>query len=131
MAYKMWFGFQFNLSDSSNDDLYRLYLDPEGQGHQWRMISISLGSYFLLSFRGFEPFLNLVSFWTMLFGFYFRINRLPSCLLIIHKGVFTNSCHYVNWVRFSNKWYNSNDHIIKDYPLLTSSKEVYLLFYFT
>ena len=36
----MWFGFQFNLSDSSDDDLYRLDLDPEGQGHQWKMISI-------------------------------------------------------------------------------------------
>ena len=33
----MWFGFQFNLSDSSHDDLYRLVLDPEGQGHQWKM----------------------------------------------------------------------------------------------
>ena len=42
----MWFGFQFNLSDSSDDDLYRLYCDPEGQGHQWKMISIYLGSYF-------------------------------------------------------------------------------------
>ena len=42
----MWFGFQFNLSDSSDDDLYRLYLDPEGQGHQWKMISMKLGSYF-------------------------------------------------------------------------------------
>ena len=39
MAYNMWFGFQFNLSDSSDDDLYRLVLDPEGQGHQWKMIS--------------------------------------------------------------------------------------------
>ena len=39
MAYKMWFGFQFNLSDSSDDDLYRLVLDPEGQGHQRKMIS--------------------------------------------------------------------------------------------
>ena len=39
MAYKMWFGFQFNLSDSTDDDLYRLVLDPEGQGHQWKMIS--------------------------------------------------------------------------------------------
>ena len=28
----MWFGFQFNLIDSSDDDLYRLDLDPEGQG---------------------------------------------------------------------------------------------------
>ena len=46
MACKMWFGFQFNLSDSSDDDLYRLDLDPEGQGHQWKMISIQLGSYF-------------------------------------------------------------------------------------
>ena len=27
------------LSDSSDDDLYRLVLDPEGQGHQWKMIS--------------------------------------------------------------------------------------------
>ena len=47
MACKMWFGFQFNLSDSS-DGLYRLELDldPEGQGHQWKMISIQLGSYF-------------------------------------------------------------------------------------
>ena len=43
---KMWFGFQFNLSDSSDDDLYRLDFDPEGQGHQWKMISIYLGSYF-------------------------------------------------------------------------------------
>ena len=42
----MWFGFQFNLSDSSDDDLYRLDFDPEGQGHQWKMISIQLGSYF-------------------------------------------------------------------------------------
>ena len=42
---------------------------------------------------------------------------------------FTNSGHYVNWVRYSNKWHHCNDHIIKDYPLLTSSKEVYLLFY--
>ena len=42
----MWFGFQFNLSDSSDDDLYRLVLDPEGQGHQWKMISTQLGSYF-------------------------------------------------------------------------------------
>ena len=33
----MWFGFQFNLSDSSDDDLYRLVLDPEGQGHLWKM----------------------------------------------------------------------------------------------
>ena len=46
MACKMWFGFQFNLSDSSDDGLYRLNLDPEGQGHQWKMISIQLGSYF-------------------------------------------------------------------------------------
>ena len=46
MASKMWFGFQFNLSDSSDDGLYRLDLDPEGQGHQWKMISIQLGSYF-------------------------------------------------------------------------------------
>ena len=46
MACKMWFSFQFNLSDSSEDDLYRLDLDPEGQGHQWKMISIWLGSYF-------------------------------------------------------------------------------------
>ena len=46
MACKMWFGFQFNLSDSSDDDLYSLYLDPKGQGHQWKMISIYLGSYF-------------------------------------------------------------------------------------
>ena len=30
MAYKMWFGFQFNLSDSSDDDLCRLDLGPEG-----------------------------------------------------------------------------------------------------
>ena len=37
---KMWFGFQFNLSDSSDDDLYRLDFDPEGQGHQWKMISM-------------------------------------------------------------------------------------------
>ena len=36
----MWFSFQFNLSDSSDDDLYRLDLDPEGQGHQWKIISI-------------------------------------------------------------------------------------------
>ena len=42
----MWFGFQFSLSDSSDDDLYRLDFDPEGQGHQWKMISIQLGSYF-------------------------------------------------------------------------------------
>ena len=42
----MWFGFQFNLSDSLDDDLYRLVLDPEGQGHQWKMISTELGSYF-------------------------------------------------------------------------------------
>ena len=46
MACKMWFGFQFNLSDSSDDGLYRLDLDHEGQGHQWKMISIQLGSYF-------------------------------------------------------------------------------------
>ena len=46
MANKMWFGFQFNLSDSSDDDLYRLDLYPEGQGYQWKMISIQLGSYF-------------------------------------------------------------------------------------
>ena len=48
MACKMWFGFQFNLSGSSDDGLYRLDLDPdpEGQGHQWKMISIQLGSYF-------------------------------------------------------------------------------------
>ena len=48
---------------------------------------------------------------------------------IILQGVFTNSGHYVNWVRYTNKWYHCNDHIIKDYPLLTSSKEIYLLFY--
>ena len=46
MANKMWFGFQFNLSDSSDDDLYRLDLDPEGQGYQWKMISIQQRSYF-------------------------------------------------------------------------------------
>ena len=34
VAYKMRFGFQYNLSDSSDDDLYRLDLDSEGQGHQ-------------------------------------------------------------------------------------------------
>ena len=28
MACKMWFGFQFNLSDSSDDDLYRFDLEP-------------------------------------------------------------------------------------------------------
>ena len=39
-AYKMWFGFQFNLGDSSDDDLSRLDLEPEGQGHQWKMISL-------------------------------------------------------------------------------------------
>ena len=39
MAYKMWFGFQFNLSDSSDKALHRLDLDPEGQCHQWKMIS--------------------------------------------------------------------------------------------
>ena len=38
MECKKWFGFQFNLSDSSDDDLYRLDLGPEGQGHQWKMI---------------------------------------------------------------------------------------------
>ena len=37
----MWFGLQFNLSDFSHDDLYTLDLDPEGQGHQWKMISIA------------------------------------------------------------------------------------------
>ena len=42
----MWFGLQFNFSDSTDDDLYRLDFDPEGQGHQWKMISTSLGSYF-------------------------------------------------------------------------------------
>ena len=42
----MWFGFQFNLSDSSDDDLYRLDLDPEGQDQLWKMISVQLGSYF-------------------------------------------------------------------------------------
>ena len=41
MACKIWFGVQFNLSDSSDDDLYRL-----DQGHQWKMISIQLGSFF-------------------------------------------------------------------------------------
>ena len=46
MACKMWFGFQFNLSDSSDDDLYRLDLDPEGQDQLWKMISVQLGSYF-------------------------------------------------------------------------------------
>ena len=46
MTCKMWFGFQFNLNDSSDDDLYRLDFDPEGQGHQRKMISIKLGSYF-------------------------------------------------------------------------------------
>ena len=40
----MWFGFQFNLSDSSDDDFYRLDLDPEGQDHQWKMISNELRS---------------------------------------------------------------------------------------
>ena len=38
--------FQFNSSVYSDDDLYRLVLDPEGQGHQWKMISTQLGSYF-------------------------------------------------------------------------------------
>ena len=47
---------------------------------------------------------------------------------IIHQGVFTNSGHYVNLVRYSNKWNHCNDHIIKDYPLLTSSKEVTISF---
>ena len=36
----------WRLSDFSDDDLYRLVLDPEGQGHQWKMISTRLGSYF-------------------------------------------------------------------------------------
>ena len=30
----------FDLSDSSDDDLYRLDFDSEGQGHQWKMISM-------------------------------------------------------------------------------------------
>ena len=30
----MWFGFQFNLSDSSDDDLYRLDFNPEGHGQR-------------------------------------------------------------------------------------------------
>ena len=42
----MWFGFQFNLSYSSDYDLYRLEFDPEGQSQQWKMISTQLGSYF-------------------------------------------------------------------------------------
>ena len=46
MANEMSFGFQFNLSDSSDDDLYRLDLYPESQGHQWKTISIYLGSNF-------------------------------------------------------------------------------------
>ena len=46
MAYKVWFCFQFNLSDSSDHVIYRLDLDPEGQGHQWEMIYIQLASYF-------------------------------------------------------------------------------------
>ena len=36
----MWFGFQFNLSDSSDDHLYRLDFDPEGQGDQWKIAGI-------------------------------------------------------------------------------------------
>ena len=40
----VWLPVQFK--DSSDDDLYRLDFEPEGQGHQCKMISISLGSYF-------------------------------------------------------------------------------------
>ena len=45
MACKMWFGFQFNLSDSSDDDLYRLDFDPESQGHQIKATSGKLSLY--------------------------------------------------------------------------------------
>ena len=35
---------------------------------------------------------------------------------IIHQGVFTNSGHYINWVRYSNKWYHCSDHIVHCSP---------------
>ena len=47
-----------------------------------RSQALLLCFYFLLFSEDFEPFLKFVSFWTVLFYFYFRINRLPSCLLM-------------------------------------------------
>ena len=56
----MCFGFQFNLNDSSDDDLYRLDLDPECQGHQWKMIAIKLGSYFGTLNKAYRPNAHLL-----------------------------------------------------------------------
>ena len=42
----MWFGFQFNLSDSSDDDLYRLVLDPERSRSPVQNDLYIAGSYF-------------------------------------------------------------------------------------
>ena len=38
MACQMWFGFQFNLSDSSDDDLFRLDLDADANANHSKTI---------------------------------------------------------------------------------------------
>ena len=49
--------------------------------------------------------------------------------LIEHHGVFIDSGHYVSYIRKSNKWYHCDDKHITETNLLTSSNNVYLMFY--
>ena len=49
--------------------------------------------------------------------------------LIEHHGVFIDSGHYVSYIRQSNKWYHCDDKHITETNLLTSSNNVYLMFY--
>ena len=46
-----------------------------------------------------------------------------------HHGVFIDSGHYVSYIRKSNKWYHCDDKHITETNLLTSSNNVYLMFY--
>ena len=49
--------------------------------------------------------------------------------LIEHHGVFTDSGHYVSYIRQSNKWDHCDDKHITETNLLTLSNNVYLMFY--
>ena len=49
--------------------------------------------------------------------------------LMEHHGIFIDSGHYVSYIRKSNKWYHCDDKHITETNLLTSSNNVYLMFY--
>ena len=61
------------------------------------------------------------------FGIYENINR--SNKLHTSGPNRTPWCHYVSYIRQSNKWYHCDDKHITETNLLTLSNNVYLMFY--